>query len=141
MKKENFVDKNPSLSTYWRSVILLGRNTASYKFALAKSLLENGSGQDSISIDELALVFAQNIASHLKENEKQSTGRSNSFLDACRKFNLSDLEIDELISVTKKQGFRYVFDAFHNVAKADIPLFFQQNKSSLILTDNLINAL
>lgn len=141
MNKGNFVDKNSSLSTYWRSVILLGRNTASYKFALAKSLLENGSGQDSISIDELALVFAQNIARHLKENEKQSTGRSNSFLDACRKFNSSDLEIDELVSVTKKQGFRYVFDAFHNVAKADIPLFFQQNKSGLILTDNFHNLL
>ena len=70
MNKVNFVDKNPSLSTYWRSVILLGRNTASYKFALAKSLLENGSGQDSISIDELALVFAQNIAGHLKFHSK-----------------------------------------------------------------------
>ena len=141
MNKENFVDKNPSLSTYWRSVILLGRNTASYKFALAKSLLENGSSKDSISIDELALVFAQNIASRLKKNEKQSTGRSNSFLDACRKFNSSDLEIDELVSVTKKQGFRYVFDAFHNVAKADIPPFFQQNKNCLILTDNFHNLL
>lgn len=40
MNKELFVDKNPSLDTSWRSIILLGRNVASYKFALAKSLLE-----------------------------------------------------------------------------------------------------
>ena len=141
VKKQNFIDKNPSLSTYWRSVILLGRNTASYKFALAKSLLENGRGQVSISIDELAVSFAQNISSHLKENKKQSTGRSNSFLDACRKFNSSDINLDELVSVTKKQGFRYVFDAFHNVAKADIPLFFEHNKSGLVLTDNFHNLI
>lgn len=35
-----FVDKDPGLDTSWRSIILLGRNVASYKFALAKSLLD-----------------------------------------------------------------------------------------------------
>ncbi len=34
MNKQNFVDMNPSLSTYWRVVKLLCRNTVSYKFAL-----------------------------------------------------------------------------------------------------------
>lgn len=28
-----FVDKDPGLDTSWRSIILLGRNVASYKFA------------------------------------------------------------------------------------------------------------
>ena len=37
---ESFIDKDPSLETCWRSIIFLGRNVASYKFALAKSLLE-----------------------------------------------------------------------------------------------------
>jgi len=35
-----FQETHPSLASYWRSVILFGRNVASYKFALAKSLLE-----------------------------------------------------------------------------------------------------
>lgn len=35
-----FQEKYPALESYWRSVILVGRNVASYKFALAKSLLE-----------------------------------------------------------------------------------------------------
>ena len=35
-----FQETHPSLESYWRSVILFGRNVASYKFALAKSLLE-----------------------------------------------------------------------------------------------------
>ena len=34
MNDERFVDKNPSLETYWRAIILLGVNNASYKFAL-----------------------------------------------------------------------------------------------------------
>ncbi len=35
-----FDEVNPSLESYWRSVILFGQNSATYKFALAKSLLE-----------------------------------------------------------------------------------------------------
>ena len=37
---EEFKEQYPSLESYWRSIILFGRNVASYKFALAKSLLE-----------------------------------------------------------------------------------------------------
>lgn len=39
-KIELFKEQYPSLESYWRSIILFGRNVASYKFALAKSLLE-----------------------------------------------------------------------------------------------------
>ncbi len=35
-----FYEIEPSLENYWRAVILFGRNVASYKFALAKSLHE-----------------------------------------------------------------------------------------------------
>lgn len=35
-----FQEEKPSLESYWRSVILFGNNVASYKFALAKALLE-----------------------------------------------------------------------------------------------------
>ena len=35
-----FIDHNPSLETYWRAIIILGKNTASYKFALADTLLQ-----------------------------------------------------------------------------------------------------
>ena len=136
-----FIDKSPSLSTFWRSVILLGRNTASYKFALAKALLEKGSERASISTDELAEVFALNISSHLKTNPKQSTSKKNTFLNACRSFNSSKIGLDELVSVTKKHGFRYVFDAFHNVAHAEIPIFFEKNDNEIVLTDNFHDLL
>ena len=37
---EEFKEQYPSLESYWRSIILFGRNVASDKFALAESLLE-----------------------------------------------------------------------------------------------------
>ena len=36
----SFRYQDPTLETSWRSIILLGRNVASYKFALAKTLLQ-----------------------------------------------------------------------------------------------------
>mgnify|MGYP006274534221 FL=1 len=35
-----FTSLSASTEDYWRAIILFGRNTASYKFALAKTLLE-----------------------------------------------------------------------------------------------------
>ena len=35
-----FYNNEPTLENYWRGVILFGKNSASYKFALAKALLE-----------------------------------------------------------------------------------------------------
>ena len=39
-KIAKFQEEHPSLESYWRSIILFGNNVASYKFALAKTLLE-----------------------------------------------------------------------------------------------------
>ena len=68
-----FVDKNPTLETSWRSIILLGRNVASYKFALAKALLEIDSKNSEIELEKLATPFARNICEHLENSEKQIT--------------------------------------------------------------------
>jgi len=35
-----FLSREPTLDDYWRGIILYGRNVASYKFALAKALLD-----------------------------------------------------------------------------------------------------
>jgi hypothetical protein len=36
----DFLAASPTLDSNWRAVVLFGRNVASYKFALAKTLLE-----------------------------------------------------------------------------------------------------
>ncbi|MBK6756546.1 MAG: hypothetical protein IPG70_02385 [Moraxellaceae bacterium] len=51
-----FYEIEPSLENYWRSIILFGRNVASYKFALAKALYDlKDSGQTLITLDQLAV--------------------------------------------------------------------------------------
>ena len=39
-----FVETSPTADAYWRSIILFGSNSATYKFALGKSLLEIAAG-------------------------------------------------------------------------------------------------
>jgi hypothetical protein len=46
---DTFTQRLPTLDNYWRAVILFGRNVASYKLALGKSLLElAGQGKDRV---------------------------------------------------------------------------------------------
>ena len=62
----SFRESNPSLDSYWRSIILIGRNVASYKFALAKSLYELAENETTfISLEDLAKPFSKNICEHL----------------------------------------------------------------------------
>ena len=139
MNKELFVDKNPTLETSWRSIILLGRNVASYKFALAKSLLEIDTKKTEIEIEKLAVPFAKNICEHLLKKEKQITSSSSKFLDACKKFNNSEISEEELQKTTVRLGFVNVIDAFHNVSNEETTRFFTDNRTSnksIILTDN-----
>ncbi len=117
----SFISKAPELEDYWRAIILFGRNVASYKFALAKSLLEiqPESGQ-LIKMSELAPVFARQITEHLKISDKQATSRSSTFLDYCRDFNAGKTDQNHLLEQTVKYGFVNVIDAFHIVATDEI---------------------
>ncbi len=139
MKKEQFVDSSPTLETSWRSIILLGRNVASYKFALAKSLLGIDTTSSEIEIAKIALPFAKNICAHLKENKKQITSRSSKYLSECMRFNEGVISKDQLQHKTVNMGFNNVIDAFHVVARQETTRFFIDNRSSndsIILTDN-----
>src|SRR5688572_27340089 len=101
-----FEEEHPSRESYWRSVILFGRNSASYKFALAKSLLELAQKETTfISFEDLAVPFSKNVTEHLKQVEKQGSSSSSKFLDACRKYNNGQISSGELIQATVKLGF------------------------------------
>lgn len=80
---EIFKEEYPSLESYWSSVILFGRNVASYKFALAKSLLEIVPTQQMvITLDELAVPFSKHSCEDLINAPKQITSNSSQFIDA-----------------------------------------------------------
>ena len=136
-----FYENDPSLQSYWRSIVLYGKNSASYKFALAKSLLDlKEQPNDLIKLEDLAASFSKHLCEHLKHNDKQSTNPSSSFLDICRKFNSNETSMDELIQKTKKLGFNDVIDAFHIVNGGEIPkrFFIDERKENdgIRITDN-----
>ena len=138
----NFVDVEPTLENYWRAIILFGKNTASYKFALAKSLIDVSLERQSdlITLDELALPYALHLAEHLKHSPKQSTGRMGQFIQACQDYNAGKIDEDRLIQITKKEGFKYVLDAFHVVnTKAVTERFYDMVNEEFFIDERKFN--
>lgn len=138
---------DPQISDYWRSIILFGKNVASYKFALANSLIELAkTSKTEISLEELAIPFSHYLTEHLKKEDKQSTSQSSRYLDVCRQFNQGAIAHEKLIEITVKLGFNNVIDAFHNlsVGESELKFFIDNRKSAikgLTITDELFSLL
>jgi 5-methylcytosine-specific restriction endonuclease McrA len=112
--------------------VLYGRNTASYKFALASALLDlkPGSGE-LVKLDELAPVYAQQVAKHLRIAPKQITTSNGKFIQSCLAFN-EDNDLSKLVDMTMAHGFANVIDAFHIVGSTPVhhPFFFDDRKAN-----------
>lgn len=140
----SFQENDPSLESQWRSIILFGKNSATYKFAFGKSLLEMASQEkNTISLKDLALIFVNSILEHLKKNDKQGNSNSSTFLNACRKYNSGEIDYDNLLNVTEKYGFVNVVDAFQNVNGGIIPRKFYEKdyngtNKNIVITDELL---
>lgn len=115
-----FIPNAPTVEDCWRGVVLYGRNTASYKFALASALLElNAQSGQLVKLEDLAPAFAQHVARHLVEAPKQITTKDGKFIQACLNFNL-DHDLNKLIDSTVAHGFANVIDAFHIVGSSPV---------------------
>ena len=141
-----FVGKDLSKETKWRSLILFGKNSATYKFAFAKSLLDQiDSDATSVTLEHLALPYANYIIEHLKINDKQGNARSSKFLSACRSKVSNQISDDELKAETIKYGFVNVVDAFQNLQGSQItnPFYHKddnyQKTGRIIITDQLLS--
>lgn len=144
---EEFQQVSPSTESFWRSIILFGRNVASYKFALAKSLLEIAPTQKNvITLEELAEPFSRYLCEHIAVAPRQATSNSSQFLEACKSYNTGEITKEQLLDVTVKKGFNNVIDAFHVVNCHDIPISFyikdySKGSKKIILTDEIFGLL
>lgn len=141
-----FTSISPTLEDYWRSIILFGRNSASYKFALAKSLLELApSGKSFVTWEELARPFSRYITEHLQQCDKQGSSSSSQFLQTCRDFNAGMVSHQKLIDMTVREGFSEVIDRFHTVGSSEIPERFfigqRRGNQGVEISDNLFQLL
>ena len=106
-----------------------------------KTLLAMGRNSgEQIKLEELALPFAEEVSRHLRIADRQCISASSSYLEACRSFNREEISREKLQSLTCKLGFQNVIDAFHVVARDEIPIrFFTDERSTdgaIRLTDN-----
>ena len=116
-----------SIETNLRSIYLLGANTATYKFALTKSLLDlKGTESTFVSLDDLTPIFAHHLLEHVKSDKKQNTSKNGSKLISALYDHLQEnLTLEQMLQVVRAEGFKYVLDAFHNLQKQSksIPFF------------------
>ena len=108
-----YINTDTSTETKWRALILFGVNTATYKFAFAKSLLELVDKETTnIYLEDLAKPFALNLAEHLRASPKQINSNTSSYLNEIARFNKGEIDIATIVKSTQKDGFKYVIDAF-----------------------------
>lgn len=127
-----FAGSAESEREHWRSIVLFGRNVASYKFALAKALLDlANSGDELVLLEDLAVPFAEQLCEHIARVDRQGTFDHSRFLDACRFFNAGVITVDELRDTATLFGFKNVIDAFHVVGPGDVATrFFIDERST-----------
>ena len=141
-----FIPYAPTPEDYWRGIVLFGRNVATYKFALARALLDlrPASGR-LVTLEELAAPFSDHICAHLRLAERQGTFKQSRFLEACRRANAGELTRDQVIEITVKLGFNNVIDAFHVLGRQPIERrFFEDERkpnSGIRVTDEFSRLL
>ncbi len=138
-----FIIDEPSLESYFRGIILFGKNSATYKFALGKTIIELASkGTDFISLKDLAIPFIKYTNEHILSGNRQITSNSSKYFDAFEKYNSNSCDIDELIKLTLNNPFQNVIERFHNINGSELSKKFydistRSNTKGIVLTDNL----
>ena len=125
----------------FRSIVLFGRNVASYKFALARALMDLAAeGRESATLAELAVPYTAHLVEHVRRAPKQTTGRQGRLLEACAGFASGTATRTDLIDAAVGSGFNCVLDAFHTVNQTEVPIrFFEKDfargSKRIVLTD------
>jgi HNH endonuclease len=145
MTEVKFFAIEPTIEDYWRAIILFGKNVACYKFALAKSLLKLApQGKTVITLEELAVPYAKYVTEHLElcETQSQISKEPYPFLGACKQFNTGVISYDELLQITKREGFKVVLDKFHNVGGELLPVnFYRKCRGGIEISEDLFRLL
>ena len=132
--------EEPGIDDIWRAIVLHGQNVQSYKFALAKSLLELRPEEgELLKLEDLSPVYARHLTEHLRFADKQGTSNSSKFLDACRGFNAGTVTQTQLVDATRRGGFANVIDAFHIVERSEVTRFFideRKQSKGIRITEN-----
>jgi hypothetical protein len=110
-----------SASDYWKGIILYGLNAATYKMALATSLLEFAkSGENKISWDDLSASFYENYRQRLLDNpspQQATPGRLTVLERIVNKENQGKLNRTQAIEEVGLAGFKDVIPRFQTIGR------------------------
>ncbi len=113
----------------WRHLLLYGQKTATYKLALA-TVLQGlaGDGTPAVSLDDLAADFLDAYVDRLANGQPQISipTRSTAMEQIVDDLARGAIDRDGAIAATRREGFRFVLDAFHRVRGADIERRFYE---------------
>lgn len=146
MSIDQYIQVDRQLETYWRGLILFGRNSASYKFAFSKALLElRPSAGDLLRLEDIAPRYARALIEHLRTTPKQGTNPKSKFIDSLRQFGIDSPDDAKLVDATVKDGFKYVVGAFQVLSNGliDTPFYIDEVKShgGIRMTENFSRLL
>jgi 5-methylcytosine-specific restriction endonuclease McrA len=142
IKYYNEIDESPI--TTFRTVLLFGRNSSTFKFALTSALIKQNP-KNALSYEEVRDDFLKELFKHYKENPNQWNRGTNSVTEAFDQYS-KDGDWNNLLVIAERNIYNNVFDAYHNVGGASIKdnfILFEHDKKSkqLVLTDNLNSVL
>lgn len=104
-----------------------GQKTASYKLALAMSLLDlKDCGKTVFSLDEIAPLFVDNLIRHISRGKKQFNNDTGSaVIRIIYRYTEGLLDYDEMIEFVKKKWYQNVVYRFHNLrGNVDVTQFY-----------------
>ena len=121
----DFHTAEPGRAACWRAVVLFGQNSASYKFALARALLELAPAQPGlVRLEELALPFARRIWPHLRSpTARRPPPRAGSWTPAAGS-TAARRTRTRCAPRPSGSASRTSLDAFHVVNGTDVPVRF-----------------
>ena len=138
----NYLDGNESLElSTTRAIIIFGKNSATYKFALLKTLMDK-KPSDYLTYNEIGEPFLEHLVQHHANCPHQFNRSSTNLSNSMDQFLAEQISWGELISVAEKNIFNNVFDALQNIgggslSKEDLLFEHQREQKRIVLTDNL----
>ena len=141
--KSYLEEDNSSLNTF-RTLILFGKNSATYKFAFCHSLLKL-TARNEVKYDDLRDEFVKELLAHYEKNPHQFSRESTKLTQAMGvylKTSQNETDWNTLLTVAENSIYNNVFDAFQNVGNGTINKEYQlfehdKKNKKLVLTDNV----
>jgi len=127
------------ISKHWHSIILTGRDSSTYKMALARCLAELvEEGRTTISWDELASAFLDLYVARVERGKPQLSDLKGQAVAerVALAYRRGEFTRDSAVQEIRAKAFRDVLDAFHVVDGTPVPVrFFTTDAAGLTVTE------